>query len=61
MLRGLVETREIWTVCCNSAQLIPRQHDLKMLSFIDSPFAQHLGFEQETPIMQIIPSAVNEN
>lgn len=31
------------------------------MSFIDSPFAHHLGFEQETPIMQITPSAIDEN
>lgn len=61
MLKGPVEMREIWTVCCNSVQLKPRQHNSEMLSYTDSPFAQHLGFEHETPIMQITPSAVGEN
>ena len=36
-----------------------RHRNLEMLSFIDSPLPQHLGFEQEPLMTQVSPRGVD--
>lgn len=54
-------SREIGSVCSHSIQLKTRQQNSEVFSYIDSSLPQHLGFEQETPISQRIPSGIDGN